>query len=126
MQQHQNYNNSNAPDNCPSTRLGNILIAPTLRAVAELVSCRSHLTACLDQGSLHLGADESDGRGVDTSHLHTALAPRHHASQLLSDVAVGVLLVGAAVLQRGGAARLGLVTVDACNIRRQEDDKNDG
>ena len=31
----------------------------------------------------------------------------------LSDVAVGVLLVGAAVLQRGGAARLALVTVDA-------------
>ena len=30
----------------------------------------------------------------------------------LSDVAVGVLLVGAAVLQRGGAATLGLVTVD--------------
>ena len=31
----------------------------------------------------------------------------------LSDVAVGVLLVGATVLQRGGAARLALVTVDA-------------
>ena len=31
----------------------------------------------------------------------------------LSDVAVGVLLVGATVLQRGGAATLALVTVDA-------------
>ena len=36
-----------------------------------------------------------------------------HVLPDLSDVAVGVLLVGAAVLQRGGAARLALVTVDA-------------
>ena len=35
-----------------------------------------------------------------------------HVLPDLSDVAVGVLLVGAAVLQRGRAARLALVTVD--------------
>ena len=36
-----------------------------------------------------------------------------HVLPDLSDVAVCVLLVGATVLQRGGAATLALVTVDA-------------
>ena len=46
-------------------------------------------------------------------HVSCVSVMSYHVLPDLSDVAVGVLLVGAAVLQRGGAARLALVTVDA-------------